>query len=92
MWDVMCNVSKITVDIDNYCGQMWMPADNCPDMSSTIKHFKRIDKHINTIFTYIDDVPDVIYVIIHGKWEARYPQDHKRNRHAVHQESATLQT
>lgn len=90
MWNVMCNVSRIIVDFDKRCGLMYLPADNCPDMSSTIKHFKKIDNEINTIYTYIDGVPDVIYVIINGVWEARYPQDHKRNRYAAHKESPPL--
>lgn len=90
MWNVMCNVSKIVVDIDNRYGQMWMPELNCPDMGSTIKCFKNIDDEITRIDTYIDGVPDVTYAIIDGEWEARYPHNHKRNGYAVHQESAPI--
>lgn len=91
MWNVKCNVSKVVVDFEKRYGLMYLPADNCPDMSSTIRHFTNIDDEVDTIYTYIDGFPDVIYTIIDGKWEAQYPPEPVRNRrHAIHQESPSL--
>ena len=32
MWDVMCNVSKIVIDVDNRCGYLYLPKLNYPNI------------------------------------------------------------
>ena len=46
MWNVMCNVSKIVIDVENRCGFLYLPKDNFPDMRSTIKCFESVDDQI----------------------------------------------
>lgn len=71
-WDVMCNVSKVVIDVDKKVGELHLPSMNVPDMSSTINCFTSADPECHTIFTYVDGVADVIYAKTSLGWEARY--------------------
>lgn len=75
MWNVMCNVSKIVIDVENRYGALYLPEDNFPDMSSTIKHFKSVDDEIRRIETYVAGVPDTVYLYIPAvdEWQAFPP-------------------
>ena len=71
-WDVMCNISKVVIDVDNKVGELYLPFMNVPDMSSTINCFTSADPECHTIFTYVDGVADVTYAKTSLGWEARY--------------------
>lgn len=71
-WDVMCNVSKVVIDVDNKIGELYLPPMNCPDMKSTINCFTSADPECRTIFTYVDGIADVTYAKTSLGWEARY--------------------
>jgi hypothetical protein len=62
MWNVMCNVSKIVIDVENRCGFLYLPKDNFPDMRSTIKCFESVDDQIKRIETYVDGTRDTVYL------------------------------
>ena len=72
MWNVMCNVSKIVIDVENRYGALYLPENNFPDMRSTIEHFKSVDDEIRRIETYVGGVPDTVYLYIPAvnKWQA----------------------
>lgn len=70
MWNVMCNVSKIVIDVDKRCGYLYLPKDNFPDMHRTIECFKSADPEIVHIHTFVDGAIDTQYVRIDGKWQA----------------------
>jgi hypothetical protein len=61
MWNVMCNVSKVEIDIDNKFGWLYTPEMNYPDMSSTIRCFKRVDPRIEGIVVIVGGIPDIAY-------------------------------
>lgn len=73
MWNVMCNVSKIEVDVDNRKGWLYTPEMNYPDMSSTIKCFKRVDPEVEVIFVVVGEEVDMAYAYnkTERRWEAR---------------------
>lgn len=75
MWNVMCNVSKIVIDVENRCGSLYLPRDNFPDMRSTIKCFESVDDQINRIDTYVDGTPDTVYLYVLDtqSWQAFPP-------------------
>ena len=75
MWNVMCNVSKIIIDVENCCGALYLPKDNVPDMRSVIKCFESVDDQIKRIDTYVDGVPDTVYLYILDtqSWQAFPP-------------------
>jgi len=47
--NVMCNISKVTVDMNNRIGTMITPPMNYPDMLRTIQLFTSIDPKIEEI-------------------------------------------
>jgi hypothetical protein len=69
-WNVMCNVSRIVIDVDNREGHLYLPIFNAPDMSRTIEGFTSVDPEIERIFTYVDGQPDIEYLRINGEWIA----------------------
>ena len=71
MWDVMCDVSEIRIDVQNKQGFLILPSMNYPDMSSTIDCFLSVDPEIEVIQTFVGGVPDTVYVKINGNWESR---------------------
>lgn len=73
MFDVMCNVKSIYVDVSQYRGYMDLPQYNVPDMSSTIKCFKAIDPEIKRIDVFVEDKLDIVYLIEDGEWAAKRP-------------------
>jgi hypothetical protein len=70
MWDVMCNVSKIVIDIDKRCGYLYLPALNSPNMRSVIECFTSVDPEIVHIHTFVDGKVDTQYVVHDGEWIA----------------------
>jgi hypothetical protein len=70
MWNVMCNVSKIVVDVDKRCGYLYLPKDNVPNMRSTIECFKSVDDEIVHIHTFVDGVVDTQYIYTNNEWQA----------------------
>lgn len=70
MFDVMCNVKSIYVDIKNYRGVLELEPNNSPDMPSTIKCFKDIDPEIKRIDVVAEGKLDIVYYIYEGKWFA----------------------
>jgi hypothetical protein len=70
-WNVMCNVSKIIIDVENRCGYLYLPKLNYPNMSSTIRHFTSVDPECNCIYTFVDGQPDTVYVRDDDVWFAR---------------------
>lgn len=70
MWNVMCNVSKIEIDVDNRCGKLHLPEMNYPDMGSVIRCFKSVDPEITLIMTIVGGVEDTVYVCEDGDWIA----------------------
>lgn len=75
MWNVMCNVSKIVIDVENRYGALYLPENNFPDMRSTIEHFKSVDDEIRRIETYVGGVPDTVYLYFEefNNWQAFPP-------------------
>lgn len=75
MWDVMCNVSRIVIDIENCCGALYLPKGNSPDMRSTIKCFESVDDQIKRIDVYVDGEPDILYLYFLDtqRWQAVRP-------------------
>lgn len=71
-WDVMCNVDKITIDVEHRCGYLYLPEDNYPDMQSTINCFTQADPGCNCIYTFVDNKPDVAYFHTGDGWVAGY--------------------
>lgn len=74
-FNVMCNVSGISIDCETRTGYLYLPEMNFPDMKSTIRSFKAIDPEIQIIYTFVNGEPDVIYTTHRnddGKWEAVY--------------------
>ena len=71
MWNVMCNVSEIHIDVDNRQGYLMLPEMNYPDMSSTIKCFTSVDPKIEVVQTFVGGKPDTVYAKLDGKWEAK---------------------
>ena len=72
-WNVMCNISKIVIDVDKRAGELHLPEMNVPDMTSTINCFTSVDPECTVIFTYVGGKADVMYMLIDdGKWEAIY--------------------
>ena len=71
MWNVMCNVSEIRIDVINHRGELFLPENNCPDMSHTVSCFLSVDPKIDAIQTYIGGKPDIAYVCADdGRWIA----------------------
>jgi hypothetical protein len=70
-WDVMCNISKVIIDIDARCGHLYLPAMNVPDMKSTINCFTSADPECGVIYTYVDGVPDIAYFLTTDGWVAK---------------------
>jgi hypothetical protein len=73
-WDVMCNVSEIVIDVDGRMGHLYLPKHNAPDMVSTINCFTSADPECSRIHTYVDGVPDTMYIKQEGVWHAEYPE------------------
>jgi len=48
MWNVMCNVSKVVIDVDKRCGYLYLPKDNVPDMRRTIECLKVLTPRSST--------------------------------------------
>ena len=71
-WNVMCNVSKVVIDVDKRCGHLYLPADNYPDMRSTINCFLSVDPECKAIYTYVDGKEDVMYLLDQNDWIAAY--------------------
>ena len=73
MWDVMCNVSKIEIDVDARKGVLHTPEMNYPDMRSTINCFKRVDPEIEVIVVVVGGEVDMAYAYDKdaGDWIAR---------------------
>jgi len=82
MWNVMCNVSKVEIDVDNRKGVLHTPEMNYPDMRSTINCFKRVDPKIEVIFVVIGGELDMAYAYDKSgrEWYAR---NMKEMHHAV---------
>ncbi len=70
MWNVMCNVSEIRINVDTKQGCLFLPEMNYPDMSSTIRCFTSVDPEIEVIETFVDGKPDTMYIKIDGEWQA----------------------
>lgn len=71
MWNVMCDVSEIRIDVKNKQGFLVLPEMNYPDMSSTVRCFTSVDPEIEVIQTYVGDKPDTVYVKVGNEWQAR---------------------
>lgn len=69
-WNVMCNVDKVIIDIKNRRGVLLLPANNYPDMHSTIKCFTSVDPECQGIFTYVDRQPNTVYLLTDDGWKA----------------------
>lgn len=70
-WNVMCNVSKIAIDVDNYMGILHTPEMNYPDMRRTIDGFMSVDPEIKRIDVFVNNVPDIMYLKeLSGEWRA----------------------
>jgi len=74
-WDVMCNISQIVIDVDSRMGHLYLPELNVPDMKSTINCFTNVDPECSRINTYVNGVPDVIYVKTESEWHVEYPDE-----------------
>jgi hypothetical protein len=70
MWNVMCNVSEIRIDVDAKRGGLFLPEMNYPDMSSTIRCFTSVDPEIEVIETFVGGEPDTMYIKIDSEWQA----------------------
>lgn len=71
MWNVMCNVSEIRIDVDNRQGFLMLPPMNYPDMNSTINCFTSVDPEIEIIQTFVGGKLDTVYVKSNNEWQAR---------------------
>jgi hypothetical protein len=60
-WNVMCNVDKVVMNVRECIGELHVPKNNCPDMSSTIKCFTEADPEIKIINVYVDGALDITY-------------------------------
>ena len=83
MWNFMCDVDRIELDIKMRIGRLFLDSGNVPDMRSTIDNFNSADPEIHTIYTYVNRTPDVAYTRdCRTRWEAIYPQGKAGNRKA----------
>mgnify|MGYP003349869486 FL=1 len=73
--NVMCNISKVTVDMNNRIGTMITPPMNYPDMLRTIQLFTSIDPKIEEIQVFEGDSLDIVYFKDHqnadGEWVSK---------------------
>jgi|LakMenEpi03Aug12_release.lakeMendotaPanAssembly.Ray.scaffolds.fasta_scaffold173665_2 hypothetical protein len=74
-WNVMCNISQIVIDVDSRMGHLYLPELNVPDMTSVINCFTNVDPECNIINTYVNGVPDVMYVKDDDGWHVEYPDE-----------------
>jgi hypothetical protein len=74
-WNVMCNVSQVVIDVDAKMGHLYLPEMNVPDMVSTINCFTSADPECHTIHTYVNGVPDIVYVKREDTWGVSYPDE-----------------
>lgn len=68
-WNVMCNVDKVVMNVRECIGELYVPKNNCPDMSSTIKCFTGADPEIKIINVYVNGALDVTYRLsVNDNW------------------------
>ena len=72
MFNFGCKVDHLSVDFNHKTGALHVSEGNMPDMMGTVRYFMVIDEDINRIETYVDGVPDTVYLYIPAvdKWQA----------------------
>jgi len=72
-WNFMCNVDRVVINVLDKEAYLYLPDLNYPDMSSTIKNFTSADAECNTIYVYVDEKLDLVYVLNKDvdRWEVR---------------------
>jgi hypothetical protein len=75
MFNFGCKVDHLSVDFNHKTGALHVSEGNMPDMMGTVRYFMVIDEDINRIETYVDGVPDTVYLYIPAvnKWQAFPP-------------------
>ena len=75
MFNFGCKVDHLSVDFNHNTGALHVSEGNMPDMMGTVRYFMVIDEDINRIETYVDGVPDTVYLYIPAvnKWQAFPP-------------------
>lgn len=56
-----CEVDRLEYDFNKRIGRLFMPKDNCCDMSGCVAMFERIDPHVKRIETFAAGKPDTMY-------------------------------
>jgi hypothetical protein len=70
-WDVGCNVERITVDVLQREGSLYLPKDNVPDMVSTIACFESLDPAVQRIYVFSAGSPTFVYRRDGQDWASR---------------------
>lgn len=75
MFNCGCKVEHISVDFNHNFGALYTSEGQMPDMMGTIRSFLAINEDINRIETYVDGVPDTVYLYFEeiNKWQAFPP-------------------
>jgi hypothetical protein len=68
--DLGCAILSIRYDFEKHTGHVYVPANNCVDMKSTIEFFTMLCPHVIHIITWCDNNLDTQYVIHKGEWIA----------------------
>ena len=72
-----CQVEHISVDFNHNIGALHTSEGKMPDMMGTVRSFMVINEDIKRIETYVDGVPDTVYLYIPAvdKWQAFLPTE-----------------
>jgi hypothetical protein len=72
-----CQVEHISVDFNHNIGALHTSEGQMPDMMGTVRSFMVINEDIKRIETYVDGVPDTVYLYIPAvnKWQAFLPTE-----------------
>ena len=76
-----CEVDRLEYDFNKRIGRLFMPKDNCCDMSGCVAMFERIDPHVKRIETFAAGKPDYDEAkwldIIRKTWRKMSPRAHQ---------------
>lgn len=64
MFNCGCEVESMSVDFNHKIGALHLANGNIPDMSATIRSFTAVLPDIKRVDTFIDGVPDTVYLYI----------------------------
>lgn len=72
--EMMCAAERLEYNFVTKRAVVYLPTDNCTDMTGTVAAVLRIDPAAREIVTVSDDLPDVAYVRVGEEWHAVRPR------------------